>query len=148
MKKVLWMMLVIGAIASSCKKYEYNQTLKKIYGTYTVTNYTVDGVDSLSLFKDSLSTNFEFSYNESQNLYVLKIEGNTSLGKHILIMNNWGLMGDDKTLNLHNGYNSKSGTGPFGGTKESTWTIIDLSKNNLIMKSTYNDKQYNIELRK
>ena len=141
-------MLVIVAIASSCKKYEYNQTLKKIYGTYTVTNYTVDGVDSLSLFKDSLSTNFEFSYNESQNLYVLKIEGNTSLGKHILIMNNWGLMGDDKTINLRNGNNSKLGTGPFGGTKESTWTIIDLGKNNLIMQSTYNGKQYNIELRK
>ena len=148
MKKILIYLIVILAIASSCKKYKYNHTLKKIYGTYTVTSYTVNGIDSLSLFKDSLSTNFDFYYNDYNNLYVLEIKGNTALGKHILIMHNWGLMGDNKTLNLHNGYNSKIGTGPFGGSKESTWTILELTKELLKMKSLYNGKDYEISMGK
>ncbi len=148
MKKVLWMMLVIGAIASSCKKYEYHQTLKKIYGTYTVTNYTVDGVDSLSLFKDSLSTNFEFYYNDYNSAYVLKIEGYTTLLKKVFIMQTWTLT-YNQTLYLWNAASDPViGTGPFGVHKESTWTIIDISGSNLIMTSTYHGKQYNIELRK
>jgi hypothetical protein len=146
MKKLLICLLIILAIASSCKKYNYNRTLKKIYGTYTVTSYTVDGTDSLSLFKDSLSTNFYFYFNDYDNRYVLEIEGNTTLGKHILIIHNWGLMGDYKTINLHNNYNSVIGTGPFGGTKESTWTIIELTKELLTMKSLFNGNEYEISM--
>ncbi len=149
MKKVILILIASSIfIMFACRKYEYNKNLKKIYGTYTVTNYTVDGIDSLSLFKDSLSTNFDFYFNETDEMTILKIEGYTTLLKKILVKHGWGLLADNKTLNFHGLYNSIIGTGPFGGKKESTWTIIDLSKNNLIMQTTYNGKQYNIELRK
>lgn len=146
MKKIILILIAIITIACGCKKYNYNRTLKKIYGTYTVTSYTVDGIDSLSLFKDSLSTNFKFYFDDYDNDFVLEIDGNTALGKHILIVQTWGLMGDNTTLNLWASAYNVIGTGPFGEDKESTWTILELSKEFLRMKTLYNGKEYEISM--
>jgi hypothetical protein len=146
MKKIILLLIVITIIACGCKKYNYNHTLKKIYGNYTVTSYTVDGIDSLSLFKDSLSTNFKFYFNDYDNAFGLEIDGNTALGKHILIVQKWGLMGDNTTLYLFASAYNVIGTGPFGEDKESTWTIIELTKELLRMKTLYNGKEYEISM--
>ena len=141
MKKILLMMLVIGAIATACDKTE--RTLKKIYGEYTIKNYTVDGVDSLSLYMDSLGCAFHFLYTDNNHGNMLLMEG----GLHSLYYQ-WILKNDDNTIRLEPTTPGGYGTGPFGEERISEWTIIDLGKNNLIMQTTYNDKQYNIELRK
>jgi hypothetical protein len=146
MKKILIYLFLITAIASSCKKYEYNHTLKKIYGNYTVTSYTVDGIDSLSLFKDSLSTSFSFYWDETDSHCVLTIEGYTALGKYIATVQTWNLMGDNKSLYLRASRDNVIGTGPFGEHKESTWTILELTKKLLRMKSLYNGKEYEISM--
>ena len=72
MKKLLIILIVITAITEGCKKYEegpcfsLRSAKKRLYGTYTLTQYTVNGVDSLSLFNDSLLSTIKI-YHEDQN---------------------------------------------------------------------------------
>ncbi len=146
MKKVLFMMLVIVAIATACDKTE--RTLKKIYGEYTIKNYTVDGVDSLSLYMDSLGCAFHFGYDDYDRKEMLSLSGQRTDGKTTTLYYEWILINNDNAISLNPLNHGVYGTGPFGAGRTSEWTIIDLGKNNLIMQTTYNGKQYNIELRK
>ena len=79
MKKILLMMMVIVGIAGGCKKEDKTDSmLNKIYGYRTLKTYTVNGLDSLSTFKDSLGLQFIFSYDEVDYRNVLRIDDPTS----------------------------------------------------------------------
>lgn len=145
MKKIILFLIVIVAVASSCKKSEYEQTLKKIYGEYTLKTYTVNGVDSLSLFRDSLGTNFDFYRDDVNSFNVLKIDGPTTSAKYGDLTCRWKLV-NNKTLSIYIS-GGAFGTGPFGRDKTPEWEILILFNNNKIwMKTNYNGKEYLIEL--
>jgi len=145
MKKILLVLIAITLIISGCEKYEYNSTMKKICGGYTLKTYTVNGMDSLSSYKDSLGTDFIFYYDETEDGYYHRIEGDRPDGKQVYVGSKWGLYNNRNVLGIYesNGY---IGIGPFGRGKVSNWVILNLTKEELKMKSNYNGKEYMIEL--
>ena len=156
MKKVLLMMLVIVAIASSCKKYEYHQTLNKIYGEYTLTAYTVDGIDSLNFFNTYLGHKFSFHYDDVDCVNVLSID-NTHDGALEFFIGTWTLIKTCKVLKISSGVTSSSGgtvsgVGPFSlipfyDKPTPEFEILTLTRKELKMQTTYNGKVYLVELK-
>ena len=67
-------------------------------------------------------------------------------GKWSQITWHWKLTNDDRTLNIYETYSSTTGIGPFGDKKTVDWKILKLRKNKIWMKTTYNNKEYFIEL--
>jgi hypothetical protein len=60
----------------------------------------------------------------------------------------WYLSSDNKSLivSSSNSLYEIGGTGPFGQDKTLSWEIVNLTKKSLVMKTTYNNKTYVIEL--
>lgn len=141
MKKIFLFLIVIIVFTSGCEKY----TLNKIYGPYTLTTYTVDGVDSLSLYNDSLGLNFDFYYNDVNSSNVCFIDGNRSDNKYTHIVCVWELLDNNSKLKIITAYGF-IGTGPFGRDKIPLWEIIKLENNYLKMKTYFNNKEYQISL--
>jgi len=140
-KKILLLFIVIAALVSGCEKY----TLNKIYGFYTLKSYTVDGVDSLSLYKDSLGTDFHFYYEDMNYANVLSIKGYRADHNSVSVICKWELVNNRKTLKIITSY-GVIGTGPIGGNKNLEWSISKLRNHRLELKTTYNNKDYIIEL--
>jgi len=147
MKKVLLIFIVIGALVSGCDKYE--QTLKKIYGQYTLKTYSVNGIDSLSLYQDSLGTSFRFYYDEVSNENICSISGIRNDGDGTLVTWNWKLNYSNKILSQIFSAGFSIGIGPFGvGKNNIEWKIINLTKKEIKMSTNYNDKEYMVILNK
>jgi hypothetical protein len=144
MKKTILILVVLAAVVvGGCNKTK--QTLNKIYGDYTLKSYTVNGVDSLSLYKDSLGINFRFYYEEENSINGLFIDGVVPSGKDAHIVSSWGLINKNKVLQIYTTAGS-NGTGPFGNMITPEWEILTLTKKEFKMKTTYNNKEYEIEL--
>ncbi len=144
MKKVLLIFIVIGALVSGCEKYE--QTLKKIYGTYTLETYTVDGIDSLNTYQTVLGSNFYFYYNEDGAYNNLRIDGNRTDGQWGGDIDcRWQLINNYETFRIYASYGI-GGVGPFGKDRISDWEIISLKKDEFFLKTIYGGKEYYIEL--
>jgi hypothetical protein len=155
MKKLILFLIVLAAIVEGCKKYPDGPWLSlrtakgRLYGTHTLTKYTVNGVDSLSLYEDSLSTSFNFylgSYNGTEvcNMQGLRKDG---LGSDLAWY--WTLEDHNKSLLVTWAGGDLPGfrcTGPFGAGRCPEWQILKLYHDDIIMQTTYNGKQYLIEL--
>jgi len=147
MRKIILILIVISGVLSGCDKSE--QILRKIYGSYELTTYTVDGMDSLALYKDSLSLRFQFYYHEENSTLVLLIEGNRNDGQYSSIVCRWTLINNNEVIKILTSVaiHEYTGTGPFGNNITPEWEILDLTKNEMKMKTTYNEKVYLIELK-
>jgi hypothetical protein len=153
MKKLILLLLVITAISTGCKKYPDGPLISlrtakhRLYGTYLLTQYTVNGVDSLNHYYDSLSLNFHFFYEDVYGHDQCDIIGNRKDGKWCDLSWDWNLVNHNKTLNItSSGY--ANGTGPFGTNKLPQWNILRLTNKETEMKTTYNGKEYSIKLEK
>jgi len=143
MKKVILILIALIAIMTGCEKYNLN----KIYGDHTLINYTVDGIDSMNTFKDSLGTLFQFNYDEVSNENICVIGGVRNDGQGTLVTWNWELNNSDKILSQVISAGFSIGTGPFGvGKNNIEWEILKLKSNYLKLKTNYNNKEYIIEL--
>jgi len=139
MKKPLLLCLLLAAVVCGCNKEK--KTEKEIYGYYTLKSYTVDGMDSLSSFKDSLNTDFNFFYDDRQNENACQI----SAGKDQIGWS-WVLANGYKNLSVNIAYGWTNGTGPFGINKTPEWEIINLTDKEFDLKTNFNSKEYQIEL--
>jgi len=155
MKKVIFLFIILAAITEGCKKYpegpwiSFHSAKDRLFGTHTLTKYTVNGVDSLSLFNDSMPNNFYFYYEDVYSKNVLIISGYRNDGKGCIINCTWELSANNTILNItSSGGNSGGtvGTGPFGNNIKPSWAILKLKKTDIVMKTTYNGKEYLIEL--
>ena len=146
MKKTILILIAIATIICSCNKTE--QTLKKIYGKYEISQYTVNGIDSLSLFNDSLNNKLYFFYdNSSDPCYVLKIEGYNSSGIFKVLTCCWRLINNNNIIQVYKTAGS-IGTGPFGFNRTPEFEILNLTRKELKMKTVYNNKEYLVLLKK
>jgi hypothetical protein len=145
MKKKLLLLNAIMIIACSCNKTK--QTTKKIYGDYTLSTYTVNGVDSLCSYKDSLGVKYDFFYDDYQEDTFCKIYGVRNDGIEKTFGWTWGLV-NITTLKVFTAFGNIIGIGPFGKDITPTWEILNLTNNNLKLKTNYNNKEYFIELDK
>lgn len=151
MKKIILLFLILTAITEGCKKYDEGPLLslrsakKRVYGSYTLTQYTVNGVDSLSLFNDSLCNKLNFYFDTDWDLDVCNIYGKRKDGKISSLGWTWELVNKNKILKVNNTVCS-SGTGPFISQAHPEWEILRLTNSELKMKTTYNSKEYLVDL--
>ena len=67
MKKTLLLCLILAAVVGGCNKDE--KAYKKILGDWKLKSYSVNGIDSLSSYKDSLGVNYNFLYDHYVDTY-------------------------------------------------------------------------------
>lgn len=156
MKKIIFFIIVLAAIFEGCKKYPDGPLISlrtakhRLYGTYTLTQYTVNGVDSLSLYNDSLSLNYTLGFDGLDDVNFCTNFGLRTDGKEADVRYNWDLSNNNKniSLNIPIGNSYSMGTGPFGKNKTTNWEILRLTNKETKMQTTYNGKEYLIDLKK
>ncbi len=141
MKKTMLIFIVIAALVSGCEKY----TLNTIYGFYTITSYRVNDADSLDLYRDSLGVDFHFFYNDAYYKNICEVTGKRTDNNNFPVIFRWELRENAKKM-LITTSSGAIGTGPIGRDKTPEWSIIKLRNHRLELKTTYNNKDYIIEL--
>jgi len=151
MKKSLLVILLLTVIIGGYR-YEdgplisFRSAENRLYGNYTLTNYTVDGEDQLNQYYDSLCKNFNIYYEGvSSNRDVCDIIGFRKDGKYSAVVWTWQLINKNKTFKVTSS-DGNIGTGPIGDNKNPAWEILRLTNKDIRMKTTYNGKEYLIEL--
>jgi hypothetical protein len=148
--KILLLIVIAGNIAG-CKKYpdgpliSFLSAKSRLYGNHTLTKYTVNGADSLSLYKDSLGTAFQFFNNGwttdnnicMMNGPLMQFEWTWELTDHNKIFN--VLMATNLGTQAHN-------IGVFTTNVTTEWQILKLYSDDIVMQTSYNGKEYLIEL--
>ena len=148
MKKVfLPILLLLGfAFLFSCKKKNYDSTLQSIIGNYTLKAYTVDNIDSLKLYKDSLGVNVRFYTDKTDGLNYMKITGARTDSTMDSIIATWDLVNKNNNIKFLSSEGA-IGTGPFGKGKEPEWLFI-LMDNEIKIGTTWKGKEYYADLKK
>jgi hypothetical protein len=137
---------------TSCQKYEEGPSIsfrsaeKRVFGGYHITEYTVDGVDSLSLYNDSLCLNVDFYYNDVAAVNACAISGNRKDGAGCNLYWHWHLSDDGLDLVVDDAPGLSIGTGPFGKGRICTWRILRLKAKEIKMKTTYSNKEYMVKM--
>jgi len=152
-KKLILILIVIAAITEGCKKYSdgplisFRSVRKRLFGDYTLTKYTVNVLDSLSLYNDSLDVKIHcFSREDDSNIY-FNVYGNRKDGSYSDFAMICLLINKNKILKVLDTQGLSIGTGPFGKGKKPEWEILRLTNKELYMKTTYNGKEYYVELK-
>jgi len=146
-KKIILILLAITAIAAGCQKYEegpcisFRSAKNRLYGDYTLTKYTIDGVDSLQQMKDRFGLSFHFFYNEYSGNPNLLIDdpgiSNPFLSIYTLITHN-------EYIRVHYGSSMLLGYTP--GVQEVDFMILKLKNKDVHLKTSFNNKEYYFEL--
>ncbi|MFH0864639.1 MAG: hypothetical protein V1904_00485 [Bacteroidota bacterium] len=151
--KILILFLIVTAsLTEGCKKYEegpwisFRSPVKRLYRGYTLEKYTVNGEDSLSLFYDSLGLTFQFFYNDVDYYDLCSLVDFRKDGGWSNLYWRWRLIDSDTKLEVYSANGSTYGTGPFGIDKKPIWEILKFKNKKIWMKTTYNGKEYYIEL--
>lgn len=151
MKKILFFIFAFVTVVGACKKYEegplisFKSAKNRVYGTYTLVSYTVNGQDSLNSYKDSLGINFEFYHNEFLNRDYLHIYEDFFEGVNV-VMCKWAVLNKNMCLKFYDS-SGPIGIGPFGASKTTEWEILKLKNKDIKLKTEYNSKEYIIELK-
>ena len=155
MKKTILLSILIAAIFFSCKKYEEGPCIslrspeKRLIGHYTITAYTIDGVDSLSLFSDSLSTKAEFVRYFRYSDITFSINGRRNDGQFATMNCSCGLVDNNSILHFIGCGSNTIGTGPFkDNIRNINWEILKLTNKDLKFKTLYNNKEYVVVMEK
>jgi hypothetical protein len=152
MKKIIFLLIIISAINEGCKKYEEGPWLSlrsaknRFYGYHTLVKYTVDDIDSLDSYYDSLGLSFRFVHDDDNDANICIMDGARKDGFSGDLFWGWELSNDKKTFIIKGATGGSLGTGPFGINKTPEWDIVKLKRSDIIMKTFYNDKEYLIEL--
>jgi len=140
---LLFIILVSFIVLFGCGKYE--RAANRMHRDWAIKSYQVNGADSLSLFTDSIGNIFHFWYDDKDYQDVLEIKsekfnhGETNFGWYYYL-------GDDAKSIYVTHASGNNSTGPFRTGYKPVWEIIKLKKNEFSLKTTYNNKEYIIEL--
>lgn len=111
-------------------------------GQYELVELSTNGVDELDLYSDSLEKQFYFFLHDDH-------------WKICHVANNainwlWRLYEDERFLKVETSgaYSPEKSWGPFKDNVKPLWEILRLTNRELKMKTTYNDKEYVIVLKK
>ena len=156
MKKLILILIVLAAITEGCKKYKDGPLFSlrtaenRLYGFYDLTTYTVNGVDSLSLYNDSLGGYIDFFYNDVDDVdaCLLNVDRKDDIYTSYSLYWKWQLLNKNKTLSISSSikYGYSIG-GPFGNNILPQLEILRLTDTEVNMKTNYNNKEYYIELK-
>ncbi len=162
MKRGILYLIIFAGFLASCKKYEDGPFISlrspenRIIGRYKLYTYTVNGVDSINLFNDSLYNEFNFfdgkiyGYDAVNGCTIDGLRNDSNIF-HLSWV--WKLDNDNKILKVTkasvyagNTY-WHSGTGPFVNNAECEWEILRLTNNEIKMKTNFKGKEYLIKLK-
>ncbi len=147
MKKTILILIAIAAIAAGCTKFEegpyvFSRSVNnRIHGSYTLSRYTVDGVDSLQQMKNRFGLNFEFYYNEHNDNEVLRIDGGTNPSRYFI--SRYGYHNNTKSIYIVSGALI---LGYLSPDEDIDMTILKLKDADIHLKTSYNNKEYYLEL--
>jgi hypothetical protein len=139
-------LLIPIIILYSCKKVDYDGTLRKIYGSYTLVKYKVDVGDSLALHKDSLGINFRFYTNNDGTNNWLQITGPRTDNKTDTLTCEWSLEKKANYIDIIS-ETGAYGTGAFKRNIKPEF-LIGFISTDLTLEATWIGKSYFYELRK
>ena len=135
---------------ASCGKYEEGPLIsltspqKRMYETRILESYTVDGVDSMDMFYDSLGLRFEFFYDYVNSQDICRITGQRKDGVDGILSWRWTLKDNDEILYVTNAGATLTGIPPINLNME--WEILRLTRKDLKIRTRYNEKEYIISL--
>ncbi len=151
MKKIIFLLIIIAAVSEGCKKYpdgpliSFRSAKNRLYGSYKLTQYTVDGIDSLNLFNDSIQAGLALAYDNVDQINNGNITWYNGSGKYSTVYFEWELNNHNKNLQFTYAEGS-IGTGPFGINKTPNWTIKQLTNKETKWKINFDNKEYFIDL--
>jgi hypothetical protein len=148
MKKTILIFFVITTLVLGCKKTNYSYM--KLLGNYKLSEYTVDGVDSLDMYQDSLGLDYYFYYDDMRGNFNCEISGTRNDGNETMLY--WRWMPNDKNdgIFVFGSYSQiiNTGIGPFSKGKISVWVFSDVTDSEINMKTTFKDKEYIVDLKR
>ena len=146
MRKFVFLLLLSICLLPACRKC--GNPYIKLLGNYKLTHFMVDGAEALPAFQDSLGTNFSFSLDADRDKYECYITGQRTDGKPVSLYWWWtGTAKADGILVLYSSSRDvKNGVGPFGKRSRYIWTFLMRNDAQLSMLTTYNHKEYRIDL--
>ncbi len=153
MKKLFFILLLIASLAGACKKYDEGPWLSlrsaegRFYGYSTLVKYTVNGIDSLDSYHDSLGFSFRFIHNEDNDANICIMNGKRKDGGGTDFYWGWELTNHNKIFKVLGADGSSYGIGIIKRKVTPEWEIIKLKYNDIRMKTNYNGKEYYIELK-
>jgi len=156
MKKLLLTLFLLTAIIFGCKKYDegpsfsFRSAKHRLYGTFKLVQYTVNGVDSLDHYYDSLSLYFCFRNDDDNHHDYCDMFGRRRDGGASYLNWSWELIDKNKILKIKSSGGNPDGcsSGPFRNYVLPEWIILRLTNNELKMKTTFDGKEYLIDLNK
>ena len=144
-------MLVIVAVASSCKKYEEGPCIslrspeKRLLGYYSILSYTINGEDSLSAYNENFGVRVHFRRYYRDTPIKFEVSGlrkDGHLGGTII----WSCSFNDKETNLiFYNFVGDYDPGPFSDSSidiHINWEILRLTNTEVKLKTLYNNKEY------
>jgi hypothetical protein len=154
MKKTIFLLIALTLLFFSCKKkYEDGPAISlrsvthRLYGVHQLTSYTVDGVESIESYNDSLGLTFTIEYSDYREETFFKIDGKRKDGKETALHFDWMLLEKGTYISIYD-TDGDIGIGPFGLGKKPLWHILRLTDDELKMKTDFIGKEYVVFLEK
>lgn len=138
MRKIILIIIGIAAITCGCEKY----TLNKIYGQYTLTKYTIDGIDSIQQMNARFGLGFLFYHEEYDDHDVLNLN---DVGISSPFISTFYLEDHNKSIMVKTGSLMLTGYGA-SDFHDIYFSILKLKSNDIQLKTLYNNKEYYLEL--
>jgi len=148
MKKIILILIAITAIVAGCQKYEegpcisFRSARNRLYGDYTLTKYTIDGVDSLQQMKDRFGLSSRFFYNDYSEKDNWAMDDPTISNPFI---SRYTFVDNNKAIRVPYGSEIFTGKGNFDHT-DIDFTILKLKSKDVHLKAIFNNKEYYLEL--
>ena len=152
MKKLFIILFVTTIVFSGCKKYKegplisFRTVTMRIMGTWQVTEYISNGVDSLQYYNDSCGANLSINDIEDYDwqFHVGFINGKKEFDGV------FNLSKDNKVLYVSSGYDNYNNyfNGPFLPNTKSNWKILKLTNKELKVTVDINNKNYKMSFKK
>jgi len=149
MKKFAIIILTILVIPLACRYKEgpeisFRSVKKRLEGTWQITSYTSNGVDSLKIINDSCGCDMVIDFPQDwYNINVYFIAGGQQkAGGQFQLLDHKKIM-----YMMLNGTTFKS-LGPIGGGGHQNWEILKLEIKELKISTTFNGRNYLISFNK
>lgn len=145
--------IILLTLLNSCSKYEdgpcisFRTPEKRIYGTYKLITYEVNGIDSLNYLYDSLGLIFKFFYDDINYKNICLNDDFRKDGLGSCLIWTWDLVNKAKILKI-NSSSCCTKVGPFGYAILPEWDILKLKSNKVHLKTFINNKEYYVEFKK
>ena len=154
MKKLLLILIVTIIVIAGCTKFEEGPKISfrtmdsRIIGSWEVTEYSCDGVDSLQFYKDSCGSNLQiklFPESKRRN-YLMSFYG----GKNEFNAKGEFPISYNYRLNVKSGifYYTNYITGPFAVYCNTIWYIIRLTKKELKINIDFDNRKYKMSFKR